>query len=202
MIVCLAVALIGAATASAQETAARAGRFEIGAFPGGAMFFTQSSNGNEPEFGNYALGASFAYHVSPWIGIEGEGGGTIGITQTLQLGSQTVSDRRSPNTWGYNGNMIVSPWGSNRAFVPYGTIGIGGLTMSPHGDAASLGLVDHETYLTGNFGGGMKWFSTHGFGVRADYRMFVINGKDTAPAFFGNETRYGHRVQAGLVFTY
>jgi hypothetical protein len=30
----------------------------------------------------------------------------------------------------------------------------------------------------------------------------VIDGKNTAPAFFGTATRYGHRVQAGLVFTY
>jgi hypothetical protein len=43
--------------------------------------------------------------------------------------------------------------------------------VSPHGDAASLRLVDHESYLTANVGGGIKWFSTHGFDVRADYRM-------------------------------
>jgi hypothetical protein len=202
MIVCLGVALIGAATASAQETGARAGRFEIGAFPGGGMFFTESSNGNEPDFGNYALGASFTYNLNRRVGIEGEGGATIGVKQALQFSGQTITDRTSPSTWGYSGNLVVNPWGSSKAFVPYGTVGLGGMTMCPCGDAESLGIANYETFLTSNFGGGIKWFSTHGFGVRADYRMLVINGKDTAPAFFGNETRYGHRVQAGLVFTY
>jgi len=197
-----AAALVGVASVYAQETGGGAGRFEIGAFPGGGMFFTQSSNGNETEFGNYALGASFTYNANRWIGIEGEGGGTIGVTQTLQLAGQTFDDRKSPSTWGYNGNLVVNPWGSHRAFVPYGTVGMGGLTLSPKLEAERLGISNYETFLTGNVGGGIKWFSTHHFGVRADYRMFLINGKDTAPAFFGTDTRYGHRVQAGLVFTY
>jgi hypothetical protein len=195
-------ALIGAGSAYAQETGAGAGRFEIGAFPGGGMFFTQSSNGNEPDFGNYALSASFTYNVNRWIGLEGEGGGSVGVHQTLNFASATLTDQRSPSMWGYSGNLIVNPWGSNRALVPYGTVGIGGLTVSPKGEAEALGILNYETFLTSNFGGGLKWFSTQHFGVRADYRMFVVNSKDTAPAFFGNETRYGHRVQAGLVFTY
>ncbi len=30
----------------------------------------------------------------------------------------------------------------------------------------------------------------------------MIRNKETAPVCFGNENRYGHRLQAGLVFTY
>ena len=59
-----------------------------------------------------------------------------------------------------------------------------------------------ETFLAGNVGGGLKWFSTRHVGVRGDYRFFMVKSKDAAPVFFGNENRYGHRVQAGLVFTY
>jgi len=193
----ITAALFSVGLASAQESGAGAGRYEIGAFPGGGMFFTQSSNGNETEFGNYALGASFTYNANPWVGVEGEGGWTIGMTQSLQLAGQTFDDRRSPSTWGYNGNLVVNPWGSHRPFVPYGTVGIGGLTMSPKLEAERLGITNYETFLTSNYGGGIKWFSTQHFGVRADYRMFMIDGKDTAPAFFGTATRYGHRVQAG-----
>ena len=72
----LAVVIFTAVGAYAQERVGGAGRFEIGAFPGGGMFFTKTSNGNEPEFGNYALGGSFTFNVNRWIGIEGEGGGT------------------------------------------------------------------------------------------------------------------------------
>jgi hypothetical protein len=198
----VAAALIGAGVASAQETNAGAGRFEIGAFPGGGMFFTQSSNGNEPEFGNYALSASFTYNMNRWIGIEGEGGGSVGVHQTLNFNNLSVDERRSPSMWGYSGNLVVNPLGSDRAIVPYGTVGLGGLTMTPKGEVEALGINNYETYFTSNFGGGLKWFSTRHFGVRADYRLFVDNGKDSAPAFFGTETRYGHRVQGGLVFTY
>jgi hypothetical protein len=74
--------------------------------------------------------------------------------------------------------------------------------MSPWGEVDNLGITTYDTYLTGNVGGGLKWFSARHFGVRGDYRFFMVRNKDTAPLFFGNETRYGHRVQAGLIFTY
>ena len=72
--------------------------------------------------------------------------------------------------------------------------------MSPHREASTLGINTYKTYLTGNMGGGIKWFSTNHFGVRGDYRFFIVRNNDTAPLFFGNETRYGHRVQGGLIF--
>jgi hypothetical protein len=194
--------LIIAAAAFAQEGGTGAGRIEIGAFPGGGMFFTQSSNGNAPEFGNYALGASFTYNMNRYLGFEGEGGGTIGMHQTFTVGSTTFTNQRSPSTLTYNGNVVVNPVGSDRPLVPYATVGIGGLTMSPKGEAVNLGITDYETYLTGNLGGGLKWFSTRHFGLRGDYRFFMVKNKDTAPLFFGTETRYGHRIQAGLIFTY
>ena len=69
----LAVVAFTAVSAYAQErVVGGAGRIEIGAFPGGGMFFTKTSNGNEPEFGNYALGGSFTLNVNRWIGFEGK----------------------------------------------------------------------------------------------------------------------------------
>jgi hypothetical protein len=198
----LAATLFGIGAASAQEGSAGAGRVEIGAFPGGGMFFTQSSNGNEPEFGNYAIGASLTVNLNRWIGIEGEGGGTIGIRQNFSVGPQAFVDQRSPSMWSYSGNLVVNPGGSDRAVVPYLTGGIGGLTLCPCNGVDAIGITTYDTYLTGNVGGGVKWFSTRHFGVRGDYRFFMVKNNDTAALFFGNENRYGHRVQAGLVFTY
>jgi hypothetical protein len=192
--------LIG--NAYAQDAGAGAGRVEIGVFPGGGMLFTQSSSGNEPDFGNYALGGSFTINMNRWIGIEGDGGGSIGIHQNFRVGPTAFTDQRTPSMWSYNGNLVVNPGGSDRSIVPYATGGIGGLTMCPCGGVDPLGITTYETYLTGNVGGGLKWFSTRHFGVRGDYRFFMVRNKDTAPLFFGNENRYGHRVQAGLVFTY
>jgi hypothetical protein len=192
----LAATMFGIGSAYAQEVGAGAGRIEIGAFPGGAIVFMQSADGNEPSFGNYALGASLAVNVNRWVGFEGDGGGTIGIRQAFDVGAKAFSDQRTPGMWSYNGNVVVHPRGSNRSVVPYGTAGIGGLTMCPCGGVDDLGITKYETYLTGNVGGGLKWFSTRRFGVRGDYRLFMVKNKDTAPLFFGNQNRYGHRVQA------
>ena len=93
----------------AQDGAVGAGRFEIGAFPGGAMFFTESGNGNEPEFGNYALGGSVTYNLNRWIGMEGEGGGTLGVRQNFTSAATAFSDYRTPGMWMYSGNLVVNP---------------------------------------------------------------------------------------------
>jgi hypothetical protein len=47
------------------------------------MFFTESGNENEPDFGNYALGGSVTFNLNRWIAVEGEGGGTLGIRQNF-----------------------------------------------------------------------------------------------------------------------
>ena len=199
----LALALFAfAVSASAQERGVGPGRVEIGAFPGGGMFFTKTSNGNEPEFGNYALGGSFAVNLNRWVGIEGEGGGTIGVHQTFDVGNATFTDQQTPHTWTYQGSVVVNPVGNNRSLVPYAIGGLGGVTLSPRGEAKALGINDYETFLAGNLGGGLKWFSTNHIGLRGDYRFFMVKKNDTAPLFFGNETRYGHRVQGGMVFTF
>lgn len=198
----LAAAVFGVGTASAQERGAGAGRVEIGAFPGGGMFFTQSTQGNEPDFGNYALGGSVTLNVNRWIGIEGEGGGSIGLHQSFSVAGNTFTETRTPGMFSYNGNLVVHPAGSDRAIVPYATAGLGGLTMCPCGGVENLGVTKYETFLAGNLGGGLKFFSARHVGVRGDYRFFMVKSKDVAPAFFGLENRYGHRVQAGLVFTY
>jgi hypothetical protein len=70
----LAVTLIGFGSAYAQEAGYGAGRVEISAFPGGGIVFTESSKGNEPAFGNYALGASLTVNLNrkqPTSGFEG-----------------------------------------------------------------------------------------------------------------------------------
>jgi hypothetical protein len=201
LVFCAAM-LVVVAAASAQDIRTGAGRLEVGAFPGGGMFFTESNKGNEPEFGNYALGGSLMYNVNRWLGVEGEGGGSIGVPQNFEIGATAFTDQKTPGMWAYSGNVVVNPWGSDRSIVPYATGGLGGLTLCPCGDADQLGVTTYETYLTGNVGGGLRWFSTRHFGVRGDYRFMMVNGKEGAPAFFGQENRYGHRVQGGIVLTY
>lgn len=195
--------LFCASVAYGQENATGAGRFEISALPGGGMFFTTSDNEAEPEFGNYVVGGAFTYNANRWIGFEGEAGNLVGIHQTVNYNGLTLTDQSTPRMFGYTGNVIVNPWGSDRRFVPFVTGGLGGLTMFETDEVANLGITSNTTFLTGNVGGGAKWFASRHWGVRGDYRLTLVDGKESAPAFFGRDSvRYGHRVSAGLVFTY
>jgi hypothetical protein len=75
--------------------------------------------------------------------------------------------------------------------------------------APVTGLTQNQSYPTTNLGGGLKWFASRHVGLRADYRFITVNmnnsdvnNGETVPAFFGRETRWGHRVYAGLLLTY
>ena len=53
-------------------------------------------------------------------------------------------------------------------------------------------------FFTGNVGAGVKWYSGR-WGLRADYRFIGVQSKDDAPAFFGREDRFGHRIYGAVL---
>jgi len=161
--------------------------------PGGGTFFTESKTAEAPSFSNYALGAGVDLHFNRYVSVEGEVSGAPGLSQDLQFNG-TTSNLKTPNLLNYSGNVVLSV-ANHSAVVPYATGGVGGLTMF---ERASLGINDTQTFLTGNVGGGLKWFSGR-WGLRGDYRFLAVQSKDDAPAFFGRETRYGHRVYGGIL---
>jgi hypothetical protein len=177
----------------AQETMPGPGTLEVTVIPGGATFFTSRNSG--PGFGNYNLGGALTYNINRIVGVEGEVSGSLGIAQDLQFGGFTAN-LKSPNTLAYTGNVVLS-LPTHSSFVPYVTGGIGGLSMF---EKSSLGINGTETFLTGNAGGGVKWYASNGvWGLRGDYRFMATRSKDSAPAFFGQETQYGHRVYGAVI---
>ena len=192
----LTVTAIGAATpAFAQESAPGPGKVVITIIPAGATFFTEAENKTlGPSFGSYDLGGSVAVNFNRYVGIEGEVSGAIGVKQSLQIGTVTVDDERSPDSLNYSGNLVISA--PNRSsVVPYLTGGVGGQTLF---EQRVLAVNDSTTFLTGNVGGGISWYAGR-WGIRGDYRFIAVQSKDDAPAFFGRENRYGHRVYAGVL---
>jgi len=188
-----ALVIVGAGRAAAQEVTPGPGTVEITLIPGGATFYT--STDTAPEFGNYTFGAGVTYAINRIVGVEGEVAGTAGISQDLAFGGATTN-RKSPDTVNYSANVVVSA-PTHTSVVPYVTGGVGGLTMF---ERASLGINDTGTFLTGNVGGGVKWYASNGrWGLRGDYRFTAVRDKDDAPSFFGRDTRYGHRVYGGLI---
>jgi len=190
-----ALSIGGVSRVYAQETSPGPGTVEVSVIPGGATFFTSGDRGS--EFGNYNLGGALTYNINRIVGVEGEVLGSVGIAQDLQFGGVT-SNLKSPNTLGYTGNVVLS-LPTHSSFVPYVTGGVGGLTMF---EKAGLGINSAETFLTGNAGGGVKWYAPSGrWGLRGDYRFMATRSKDDAPAFFGQDTRYGHRVYGAVIIT-
>ena len=184
--------LVAASQAFAQESRPGPGAVEISIVPGGGMFFTESNDSSGPSFGNYDLGGAVTVNLTRYFALEGEVSGALGVTQDLSFGGLT--EGRTPNFLNYSGNAVVL-LPNQSSVVPYVTGGIGALSMF---EKASLGIDETETFLTANVGGGVKWYSGR-WGLRGDYRFVTVRSKDDAPAFFGQETRYGHRVFGGVI---
>jgi len=182
----------GIGSAYAQESGERGGPVEVTYMPAGAGYI--AAKGNAPSFGNYGFGTAAAFRVNRVIGIEGELDAMIATTSDLQFGD-LPDNIKAPNALGYTANVIVSPWGGH-AFSPYAAGGVGGLTMFAR---PALMLTD-ETFLVGNVGGGVKWYAGNNrWGLRGDYRFVANRSKDDAPVFFGQDTRYIHRVYGGVI---
>jgi hypothetical protein len=148
------VSVVGIGRADAQESGPGPGVVEVSVIPGGGIYFTEATDAGEPAFGNYDLGGAFTVNFNRYIGVEGEVSGAIGVSQDLQLGGSSL-DRKSPHLLNYSGNVVFSA--ANRSsVVPYVTAGVGGLTMF---EEADLGIDGNETFLTGNVGGGVKWYA-------------------------------------------
>ena len=190
----IATSLVASAgRAYAQEAAPGTGLVQVTIIPGGATLVTEGQSAQGPSFGNYQLGGAVAFNFNRYVGIEGEVNEALGLSQDLQLGGLT-SNLKSPNLLNYSGNLIVYArhYGG---VVPYATGGIGSLIAFKR---TEVGINDTETFLTGNVGGGLNWYAGR-WGVRGDYRFIAIGSQNDAPAFFGQQTRYAHRIYGGVL---
>ncbi len=188
-----------AAPAFAQDIRPVEHRVIVTVAPVGATFFTKSTYTNStyvngttaPSFSNYGLGGAVAVNFTRNVGVEGEFGGTLGLSQSL---TGFAADTKTPNTFNYGGNIIINA-ATKSSIVPYVAGGVGGLTML---EKTEVGVAGNTTFLTGNVGGGVKWYQGR-WGLRGDYRFVTIKSKDSAPQFFGQDTRYGHRITGAVL---
>jgi hypothetical protein len=190
----IAACTAGAAPARAQSSSADPPAVEFTLSPGGGLFFTEKNA--EPDFGDYRLGGAVTVNLTRFLAVEGEVGGSFGISQPLDFGSTPGLEQKTPNILDYSGNLVISAR-TGSSIVPYVTGGAGALTLFSREE---LGIDETETYFTGNVGGGVKWFARNGrWGLRGDYRFLAVQSKDDAPSFFGRDTRYGHRVYGAVI---
>lgn len=192
--VALAVATAVAAPARAQESGPGPGTVELTIIPGGGLFFV--SGGTESKFRNYDVGGALTVNLNRYIGIEAEGSAALGVYhQRLAVGNLLLTEA-PPNIADFSGNLTLSAPGSPIHVVPYAIGGVGSMVLLTHTD---LGIGSSKAFLTGNVGGGLKWYANGRWGLRADYRFVMIRSSDTAPEFFGREGRFAHRIFGGVV---
>jgi len=193
VIAAAAVAVV-AAPAYAQEKGPGPGTVELTIIPGGGLLFV--SGGSESKFRNYDVGGALAVNLNRYIGVEAEGSTALGVYhQRLAVGSLSTTEA-PPNIVDFSGNVTLSAPGGTSHTVPYAIGGIGSMVLLTHTD---LGIGSSKAFLTGNLGGGLKWYANGRWGLRADYRFVMIRSSDTAPEFFGREGRFAHRIYGGVV---
>ena len=185
--------IVSAGSARAQDAEPGPSVIEVTIMPVGAAFFT--SKGASPSFGSYGFGTAFTYNINSVVGIEGELASMLATTSDLQFGSLD-HHIKAPNMLSYTANAVVALKRGHRV-VPYATVGFGGLTMYERGD---LGITSDKTFVSGNLGGGLKWYAKNNrWGLRGDYRFGATRGKESAPVFFGRDTRYVNRIYGAVI---
>jgi hypothetical protein len=188
-----AVMTLGAGRTYADDTPREAGVIEVTIIPASAGFVTAKNGG--PNFGNYGFGTSVVYNINSIIGVEGHLGAMIATTSDLQFGT-LPSRTKAPNFLNYNVDAIVTAVKLGPSAI-YGAVGVGGLTMF---ERTGLGVNSDTNFLAGNVGGGIKWYAPNSrWGLRGDYRFFMVKSNAAAPAFFGQDTRFAQSVSAGLI---
>jgi hypothetical protein len=188
------LSIVAASRAEAQDASPRAGRFAATVIPGSWTQFSTTTT-SQPSFGSYDLGGALSYNLGRLIAIEGEIGSSLAITQSPGEAA-LLSEEITPSMFSYAGNVVINS--SSHSIVPYVTGGIGGLTLSQR----DVDIQKMDTLLTGNVGGGVKWFAPDGrWGIRGDYRVQIVRSNGGASAFFGQDTRCGQRVYGGVIIT-
>jgi len=184
--------VVATTSAYAQETTPGAGKAEVTIIPGGGTFFAKIKRVTLPGFGDYDFGGALAWNFTRVVGVEGELARSIGIKQYL---ADVLIRETTPNMLSYSGNVVFNAPG--RRLVPYWTVGVGGLSVYSR---PALGIARDRTFVTGNAGGGVKWYSAGGrWGLRGDYRFMAVRSNRRASDFFGEDKRYANRIYGGVV---
>lgn len=173
-----------------------AGKAEVTLVPAGWVSFAEPETGPEPAFSQFLLGGTITVNWAR-VGIEGELFLAPGRSQDLAFGAISRS-QSSPDVVLDSVSLVVPLMGNNRTAVPYVFAGIGEVTIMRTPD--NVLQPDTETFTTGNFGGGVKRYSSGRWGFRGDYRFSIVRSKFASPGtFFGEERRNVHRFYGALV---
>jgi hypothetical protein len=194
----LGATLLISGAAFGQE--AGAGHIEIdSALLGGGTLFIPSA---APRSVGYVFDAALNMNVSRRFGIEGDFAWAMSRQHTVGLAGVAPATVRSPNMLFYTANIIISPLGHSRKFIPYVEFGGGALQVLGGSASDSFGLAPDSAYLIANIGGGARWFPIPHWGVRGDYRYIAIRNANPPVGIGVVPVGHVQRLYGALVLTF
>ena len=167
-----------APNASAEEESGFGRRTEV-SLMGGIQALNKNDTALPDRFINIPAVGTVTYRLTSRLAAEGEFTWMIPVKQSVDVGSGTSQDRKSPDVLAYQANLRadfpVSTW------TPYLAAGAGAVTFLSNTDPDRLPqLAKSETAFAINFGGGVTYGLTDRWAVRGDLRELVAFPSDGA----------------------
>jgi len=171
------IALAGAGTAGAQESAES--RLSLSLL-GGIHAFNKNDTALPDRLLSVPAVANFGYQLTPNLATEAEFSWLIPVQTSVDVGSGAKQDRKTPDILAYQAGLRAGLPQSN--WTPYVAAGVGAMTFLSNTDADRLPQLDKsQTMFALNFGGGAQVGLNSHWGLRADFREFAaFPSKDTA----------------------
>jgi len=175
------VRLDAAAPAARAAAGDLASRTEVSIL-GGVQALNKNDTALPDNFIDIPAVATVTYALSPILAVEGEFTWMIPVKQSVDLGSGSSQDRKTPDILAYQGNLRASWPVGNTSWRPYLAAGAGAVTFLSNTDADRLPALDtSQTAFAINFGTGASYGLNSHWGLRADFREFAaFPSKDAA----------------------
>ncbi len=190
------VAVLALIAVHANSANAQTPRVELTFFPGGMFIAAQGKTSAQPRFDENVPGVAVSARLTPLLAVEGEIARTCGGVEPLEFDGRQLAHAKTPVMLGYSAHLVIAPVSQAR-IQPYLAAGAGAIRISPR---AEVGIDDAATHLTVSAGGGAKVMFGR-WGLRADYRLVRLSGRNESTPFIGTSARLVHRLYGGVVLT-
>ena len=174
----VSLVFVGRASKAAAEESSFGPRTEV-SLMGGVQALNKNDTALPDHFINIPAVATVTYHVTSRLAAEGEFTWLIPVQQSVDVGSGTTQDRKTPDVLAYQANLRADfPL---RAWTPYLAAGAGAITFLSNTDPDRVPQLDKsETAFAINFGGGLAYPLTERWALRGDVREFVAFPSNSA----------------------
>ncbi len=141
---------------------------------GGVQALNKNDTALADNLVNIPVTAALTYHLTSIFAAEGEFTWVVPIKQSIDVGSDSNLDVKTPDILAYQANLRATWPSANGPVRPYLTGGAGAVTFLSNTDADRLPQIkSSETAFALNFGAGVTYAVSGPWSLRADFRELV-----------------------------